>query len=98
LANRQANKQKSASSKKPSSQPGGQPDDKGMTRGQPTGNSALPPALLEAGNQWGRLREKRADDVIEGRREIYDPEFSDAIRAYYRALGKQASSLGSGKE
>ena len=91
LANREAAKQRSNNSKKRPGEPGGQPDDRGITQNPPTGNSALPKAILDAGNNWGRLREKRADDLTEGRREVFDPEFSDAIRAYYRALGKQSS-------
>lgn len=88
LAQRQKSRDKSNAPKRPSTQPGGQPNDDGNTRGQPTGNSSLPAVSLEVGSDWGRLREKRADDVTEGRREIYDPEFSDAIRAYYRALAR----------
>jgi hypothetical protein len=91
LANREAAKQRSNNSKKRPGEPGGQPDDRGITQNPPTGNSALPKAILDEGNNWGRLREKRADDLTEGRREVFDPEFSDAIRAYYRALGKQSS-------
>jgi len=91
LANREAAKQRSSNAKKRPGEPGGQPDDRGITQNPPTGNSALPKAVLDAGSNWGRLREKRADDLTEGRREVFDPEFSDAIRAYYRALGKQSS-------
>jgi hypothetical protein len=88
LANREAAKQKKdAASRKQPGQNGGRPNDRGVTQNPPTGNSALPKVLFESGNDWGRLRDKRADDLIEGRREIYDPEFSEAIRAYYRALG-----------
>jgi hypothetical protein len=88
LAKSQKSREKSSAPKRPSTQPGGQPTDDGNTRDQPTGNSNLPAAALGVGSDWGRLREKRADDVTEGRREIYDPEFSDAIRAYYRALAR----------
>jgi len=49
----------------------------------------LPNVMLDKGMEWGKLREQRAEQVIEGKREFLDPEFGDAIRAYYRALGKQ---------
>ena len=66
-------------------------DDSGRTENEPTGNSALPKSMLDKGIEWGRLREQRAEQVIEGKREFLDPEFGEAIRAYYRALGKQAA-------
>jgi hypothetical protein len=53
--------------------------------------------MLDKGIEWGRLREQRAEQVIEGKREFLDPEFSDAIRAYYRALGKQGKEGTQGK-
>ncbi len=91
LANRAAAKQRNQNSKKREGQPSsGEPDDSGRTENQPTGNSALPNVMLDKGIEWGRLREQRAEQVIEGKREFLDPEFSDAIRAYYRALGKQS--------
>ncbi|MFN6401468.1 MAG: hypothetical protein ACK449_16380 [Planctomycetota bacterium] len=89
LANRNAAKQRSQSAKKPSSESSSEPDDMGRTEGQPVGNSALPNVMIDKGIQWGKLREQRAEQVIEGKREFLDPEFGEAIRAYYRALGKQ---------
>lgn len=89
LANRNAAKQRSQSAKKPSSQNSSEPDDTGRTEDQPVGNSLLPNVMLDKGMEWGKLREQRAEQVIEGKREFLDPEFGDAIRAYYRALGKQ---------
>ncbi len=38
---------------------------------------------------WGKLREQRAEDAVEGRRDEFDPEFSEAIQAYYKALGNR---------
>jgi hypothetical protein len=89
LANRNAAKQRGQNAKKQSSQDASEPDDTGRTENQPVGNSALPNVMLDKGMEWGKLREQRAEQVIEGKREFLDPEFGDAIRAYYRALGKQ---------
>jgi len=91
LANRNAAKQRSQNSKKQSSQNSSEPDDSGRTEDQPAGNSVIPNVMVDKGTQWGKLREQRAEQVIEGKREFLDPEFGDAIRAYYRALGKQGS-------
>ena len=91
LANRNAAKQRSQNAKKQSSQNSSEPDDTGRTEDQPVGNSAIPNVMVDKGTQWGKLREQRAEQVIEGKREFLDPEFGDAIRAYYRALGKQGS-------
>ena len=89
MANRNAAKQRSQSAKKPNGESSAEPDDTGLTENQPVGNSALPNVMLDKGMEWGRLRQQRAEQVIEGKREFLDPEFGDAIRAYYRALGKQ---------
>jgi len=98
LANRAAAKQRNQNAKKREGQPSsGEPDDSGRTENQPVGNSVLPNVMLDKGIEWGRLREQRAEQVIEGKREFLDPEFSDAIRAYYRALGKQGKEGAQGK-
>ena len=89
MANRNAAKQRSQSTKKPNGESSAEPDDAGRTENQPVGNSSLPNVMLDKGMEWGRLRQQRAEQVIEGKREFLDPEFGDAIRAYYRALGKQ---------
>ncbi|MCY3004901.1 MAG: hypothetical protein NTV29_02870 [Planctomycetota bacterium] len=89
MANRNAAKQRSQSAKKPNGESSAEPDDTGRTENQPVGNSSLPNVMLDKGMEWGRLRQQRAEQVIEGKREFLDPEFGDAIRAYYRALGKQ---------
>ncbi|MFM8399985.1 MAG: hypothetical protein ACKOAH_19330, partial [Pirellula sp.] len=91
LANRNAAKQRNQNAKKQSSQNASEPDDTGRTEDQPVGNSMIPNVMVDKGTQWGKLREQRAEQVIEGKREFLDPEFGDAIRAYYRALGKQGS-------
>jgi hypothetical protein len=88
LSNRENAKGKGRTARTPSGQTGGEPNDQGRTQNAATGDSRLPKVSLEGGNEWGRLREQRADDVTQGRRETFDPEFNEAIRAYYRALGK----------
>ena len=65
----------------------GQLDTAGEDRANPA-VGVLPNRTLELNRDWGQLREQRAEDVIEGNRDEFDPEFSDAIQAYYRAVGK----------
>ncbi len=66
------------------------PDDQGRTQNAPTGDSRLPSITSRLGQDWGSLREQRAEDVTQGKREAFDPEYSDAIRAYFRALGERS--------
>jgi hypothetical protein len=57
----------------------------------PTEKSAdfILPGVSQAPNRdWGKLREQRAEDAVEGQRDDFDPEFNRAIQAYYKALGK----------
>lgn len=66
----------------------GQSGTAGEDRANPAAVGVLPNRTLELNRDWGQLREQRAEDVIEGNRDEFDPEFSDAIQAYYRAVGK----------
>ncbi|MEQ1828554.1 MAG: hypothetical protein ABL921_21510 [Pirellula sp.] len=59
-----------------------------QTQAGPQANSfMLPGRSDELLQEWGKLRTQRAEDVIEGKREVYDPEFAEAIKAYYRSMG-----------
>ena len=60
----------------------------GEDRSNPSAIGVLPNRTLEANRDWGQLREQRAEDVVEGKRDEFDPEFNEAIQAYYRAIGK----------
>jgi hypothetical protein len=51
----------------------------------------LPNSQSSNDRDWGKLRTQRAVDVKEGTRESFDPEFDQAIRAYYQAIGNAAS-------
>jgi len=53
------------------------------------GEFILPGAARGQYKDWGKLREQRAEDAVEGRRDEFDPEFSEAIQAYYKALGNR---------
>ena len=64
-----------------------QSDTAGEDSSNPASIGVLPNRTLELNRDWGQLREQRAEDVIEGNRDEFDPEFSDAIQAYYRAVG-----------
>jgi hypothetical protein len=66
----------------------GQSDTAGEDGANPAAIGVLPNRTLELNRDWGQLREQRAEDVIEGNRDEFDPEFSEAIQAYYRAVGK----------
>lgn len=64
-------------------------DDQGRTENPSTGDSRLAPSALLPGEDWGRLRQQRAEEITQGKRDALDPEYSDAIRAYFRALGER---------
>ena len=49
----------------------------------------LPGASRTPGRDWGKLRDQRAEDAVEGQRDEFDPEFSQAIQACYKALGNR---------
>ena len=53
------------------------------------GEFILPGVARGQNKDWGKLREQRAEDAVEGRRDDFDPEFSEAIQAYYKALGNR---------
>ncbi len=53
------------------------------------GEFVLPGVARGQYKDWGKLREQRAEDAVEGRRDDFDPEFSEAIQAYYKALGNR---------
>lgn len=72
-----------------SSSESGNEDHQGRTQNPPTGDSQLPAVTNRLGQDWGSLREQRAEDVSQGKRDAFDPEYSDAIRAYFRALGER---------
>jgi hypothetical protein len=50
---------------------------------------ALPGFSRVPNRDWGKLRDQRALDAVEGRRDEFDPEFEEAIQAYYRGLSKR---------
>jgi len=66
------------------SRPGG--DLSGLEKG---GEFNLPGLTRVPSHDWGKLRDQRAEDAVEGRRDEFDPEFSEAIKAYYKALGNR---------
>lgn len=51
----------------------------------------LPSSLKGKDRDWGRLRQQKAEQVLEGTRETFDPEFDAAIRAYYQAIANPKS-------
>jgi hypothetical protein len=86
---RQQSQSASASSNTSTTASTQSPDDLGRSENPPVGDSRLPSLPTLSGQDWGRLREQRAEEVTQGRRDALDPEYSDAIRAYFRALGEQ---------
>ena len=53
--------------------------------------NSLPNSQSTSDRDWGKLRTQRAVDVKEGTRESFDPEFDQAIRAYYQAISDAAA-------
>ena len=53
------------------------------------GELILPGMTRLPNHDWGKLRNQRAEDAVEGRRDEYDPEFSRSIQAYFKAIGNQ---------
>lgn len=51
----------------------------------------LPSTVKGKNRDWGRLRTQKAEQVLEGTRETFDPEFDAAIRAYYQAIATPSS-------
>ncbi|MFN9437355.1 MAG: hypothetical protein ACK6DC_20760 [Planctomycetota bacterium] len=86
---RQQSESASASSNTSTTASTERPDDQGRSENPPVGDSRLPSLPTLSGQDWGRLRGQRAEEVTQGRRDAVDPEYSDAIRAYFRALGEQ---------
>lgn len=71
---------------------------------QPAGDESLMPGtpgdidggpiaiegIDRAGSGWGQLRERRTEEVAEGRRELLPPQYRLEIEAYFRAVARQA--------
>ena len=60
-----------------------------LSRLEKAGEFNLPGLTRVPNSDWGKLRNQRAEDAVEGRRDEFDPEFSEAIKAYYKALGNR---------
>ena len=90
LNQRSASNQTRNSSRNESSQSQSQANKQGRgMAGQEPGAFVLPGRSKEPSRDWGNLREQRAEDTIEGRRDEYDPEFVEAIKAYFKAMGSR---------
>jgi hypothetical protein len=92
LNQRAASNQTRSSSRNESSQGQSQSQANKQGRGmagQEPGAFVLPGRSKEPSRDWGNLREQRAEDTIEGRRDEYDPEFVEAIKAYFKAMGSR---------
>nr|MCU0720739.1 hypothetical protein [Pirellula sp.] len=46
----------------------------------------LPDRDSESKGEWGKLRKQAAEQNLEGSREAFDPDFDQAIQAYFRTL------------
>ncbi len=53
------------------------------------GELILPGMTRFPNRDWGKLRNQGAEDAVEGRRDEYDPEFSQSIQVYFKAIGNQ---------
>jgi len=81
--------QKNSSKQRPGKSTGGGQPGGELSVYENGGNFVLPGMTRVPNGDWGKLRAQRAEDAVEGRRDDFDPEFSDAIRAYYKALGNR---------
>jgi hypothetical protein len=50
-----------------------------------------PSGIARTGSEWGQLRERRTDEVAEGRGATIAPQYRREIEAYFRAIARQAS-------
>jgi len=89
LSQRSASLDKQSQEGRESNQQQAQFSGQGMPTLEDASSFVLPRRLSEVNREWGQLRSQRAEDVIEGRRDDYDPEFNDAIKAYYKAIGNR---------
>lgn len=67
--------------------------DESLTPGTPGDFDGGPIAIEgidRAGSGWGQLRERRTEEVAEGRRELLPPQYRLEIEAYFRAVARQA--------
>jgi hypothetical protein len=46
----------------------------------------LPDRDSDSRGDWGKLRKQAAEQNLEGTREAFDPDFDQAIQAYFRTL------------
>lgn len=69
------------------SRPQGNQTRNGRFPNEKSADFTLPGASRAQNREWGKLRDQRAEDAVEGQRDEFDPEFNRAIQAYYKALG-----------
>jgi hypothetical protein len=48
------------------------------------------PANREGDEDWGKLREKTADDLTKGRKELVSEEYRKSVETYFRVLAERA--------
>jgi hypothetical protein len=51
----------------------------------------MPARDSEMRSEWGKLRTQAAEQNLEGSREVFDPDFDQAIQAYFRSLQTEGS-------
>ena len=55
------------------------------------GAGIIPAARQTAGQDWGRLPQKLANDLMEGRREVAPSEYRGAVDAYFKTVADRAN-------
>jgi hypothetical protein len=63
----------------------------GSSTAEVPGAGLLPAAKQTAGQDWGRLPQKVANDLMEGRREVAPSEYRSAVDAYFKTVAERAS-------
>ena len=90
LAQRNANQsQKSSRNESQGKQSRASRPGSDLSQLEKAGEFTLPNMTRAPSRDWGKLRDQRSEDAVEGRRDEFDPEFSEAIKAYYKALGNR---------
>lgn len=68
----------------------------GSSNGEVPGAGILPAAKQTAGQDWGRLPQTVANDLMEGRREVAPSDYRSAVDAYFKAVADRAGGKKAG--
>ncbi len=81
-------------SKEPSTSESASGTGDGSIAGRDNGAKGLPNVLKPGGGDWGRLPQKVANDLMEGKRESAPNEYRSAVDAYFKTVAEKARGRG----